>query len=65
MSQLDGTWDGQDSLSVSTSPIRIDADGGATYSTSTDTRTGITTSDPPTVHFDMRRTDKAGYAGTC
>jgi hypothetical protein len=65
LGQLDGSWDGKDGLTSDTELIRIDADGHSRSTTSTDTRTGIETSDTPTAHFALRRTSKNDYAAAC
>ncbi|WP_116070628.1 hypothetical protein [Asanoa ferruginea] len=65
LGQLVGTWDGRDGLTVSTELIRIDSGGVSHSTTSTDTRTGITTSDTPTIRFELRRAAKADYATAC
>ena len=65
LGQLDGAWDGKDGLTIDTALIRIDADGHYRSTTSTDTRTGITTSDTPSAHFALRRTSKDDFTATC
>lgn len=65
LGQLDGVWDGHDMLTVSSSLVRIYPDGSARSTTSTDTRTGVTTSDTPTVRVELRRANEADFNGAC
>ena len=65
LGQLDGAWDSQDGLSISTSLIRLESAGVSHSTTSTDTTTGITTSDTPTIRFELRRAEKADFAAAC
>ncbi|GIF96895.1 hypothetical protein [Catellatospora citrea] len=65
LGQLDGEWDGRDGLTISTALIRVDPDGAVRSTTSTDTRTGTTTSDTITVRFELRRATAADFDAAC
>jgi hypothetical protein len=55
LGRLEGAWDGQDDLTVSTALLQIDADGAA----------GFATADTPTTRFQLRRAGKADFAAAC
>ncbi len=52
LGRLDGAWDGQDGLTVSTSLLQIDPDGTASRASTT-------------VRFQLRRAGEADFAAAC
>lgn len=65
LNYLDGQWDGVDLLTISASLSRIDENGHAQSTISTDIATGRETKDPPDVRFELRRGSEADFTAAC